>query len=155
MINLDALKDGDSSFGLFYPKHYTLAGFANLELARKAADALIGHGNPSEDVLVVSGEELIEKITRMDNEAGWLDRMRMKISEFIGTETYFIDQDVTLAKQGGAFVLVYTPEEADGIKVKSVLIATGAEYARRYLNMAIERLIEPSEEIHRNVELKD
>src|SRR5690606_368297 len=33
MLNWDFLHDGDESFGMFYPRHYTLAGFADHDAA--------------------------------------------------------------------------------------------------------------------------
>lgn len=149
------LKDGDSSFGMFYPKHYTLAGFRDADHARAAAVDLVGFGFAESDVHVVSGTDLIAKIKQFDEENGWLDRIRAKISEFIGTETYFIDQDVSLGQDGGFFVLVYSPEPDDGQRAKAVLAQHGAVYARRYLNMAIERLIEPDIETQRQVEPRE
>lgn len=152
MFDWNFLRDGDESFGMFYPRHYTLAGFADNDAADRALRALRGEGFADTDVHQVRGDELISKIEGMDDNQGWLDRIKSRISEFIGTETYFIDQDLTLARRGGAFVLVYTPDEADAGRVKRALAGSGAEYARRYLNMAIERLIEPPAEIRHDAD---
>lgn len=147
MLNWNLLRDGDESFGMFYPRHYTLAGFADKSAAEQAAQKLADVGFPHTDIHVVRGDELVDKIAKMEDDHGWFDRMKARISEFIGTETYFIDQDLALARRGGAFLLVYTPDEEDGAKAARVLSDAGVEYARRYLNMAIERLIEPAAEI--------
>lgn len=135
-------KDGDSSFGLFYPKHYTLAGFADGEAADTAARALVDAGFAEGDVRAVSGRFLVEALESQED-AGLLDRIKASIAEFIGTETYFIDQDVDLARRGGAFVFAYTPEESDGQRAEAVLRRHPTVHARRYLGMAIERVIEP------------
>ncbi len=152
MLNWNFLRDGDESFGMFYPRHYTLAGFADQATAAKAARALADAGYSDTDVHLVRGEELVQKIEKMEAENGWLDRVKASISEFIGTETYFIDHDITMARKGGAFLLVYTPDEEDGDRVSAVLRGNDAQYARRYLNMAIERLIEPPAEIRHDAD---
>lgn len=136
-------KDGDTSFGMFYPRHYTLAGFAAPEAAERAAEALRAAGFSGDDVRVVSGDFLIRELESQDH-PGWLERIKARISEFIGTETYFIDQDIDLAKNGGAFVFVYTPNDPDEDKAETVLRQEQPKFARRYLDMAIERIIEPS-----------
>lgn len=140
-------KDGDSSFGMFYPKNYTLAGFKDRQAADVAMRALLDGNLPQEDVQVVSGSFLIEELESQPD-SSWLDRIKQSIAEFIGTETYFIDQDVALARQGGAFLFVYTPDDVDARRIEKVLVAHHPVYARRYLPMAIERLVEPPPSLH-------
>jgi hypothetical protein len=135
-------KDGDTSFGLFYPKHYSLAGYADREQAEAGAAALRRAGFADADVRVVSGSFLTDRLTNQDG-AGMLDRIKASIADFIGTETYFIDQDIALAERGGAFVFVYTPDEEDGDRVKQALVDHRPAHARRYLDLAIDRLVDP------------
>ena len=137
------LKEGDTSFGLFYPLHYTLAGFLDAEQAQTALDRLADSGFSTDDIHVVSGSQLIATIEEIEDSNGWLDRVRSRIADFLGTETYFIDQDLTLARQGGVFLLAYTPDEESAKAVQGVLEGTGPVYARRYLRMAIDRIIDP------------
>lgn len=135
-------KDGDSSFGMFYPKNYTLAGFTGRTAADAAMRDLVGNGVPPGDVQTVSGTFLIDELESQPD-GSWLDRIKQSIAEFIGTETYFIDQDVALARQGGAFLFVYTPDDEEARRIEGILRQHQPVYARRYLPMAIERLIEP------------
>ena len=135
-------KEGDQSFGMFYPKNYTLAGFSSEQAALKARDAVIADGVAADDARMIPGLILIEDLESRPD-ASWLDHVKQTIAEFIGTETYFIDQDVALARTGGAFLLVYTPEDDPARRVEEIIAAADAVYARRYLPMAIERLIEP------------
>lgn len=137
----DFFKDGDTSFGLFYPRHYTLAGYATRDEADRGAGAIRAAGFADEDVRVVSGSFLTDRLASQDD-AGMLDRIKASIAEFIGTETYFIDQDIALAKRGGAFVFAYTPEEEDGERIKPALAEPRPVHARRYLAMAIDRLVD-------------
>jgi hypothetical protein len=139
-------KDGDSSFGMFYPKNYILAGFTDRAGADQAARELIGAGIASDDVQAVSGSFLVEEL-ESQADASWLDRVKQSISEFIGTETYFIDQDVALARQHGAFVFAYSPDDEAAQRIEAVIARCQPVYARRYLPMAIERLIEPPQSL--------
>jgi hypothetical protein len=138
------LKDGESSFGMFYPLHYTLAGFTDAGRAELAVRALRDAGFQPEDVHLITGSALIDEIEGIVADSGWLERIRARISDFIGTETYFIDQDLTLAKEGGVFVLVYTPDGGTSHAAESALKCSQPSYARRYLRMAVERIIEPA-----------
>lgn len=137
------LKEGDTSFGLFYPLHYTLAGFTGADQAQTALDRLADSGFSSDDLHIVTGAQLIEAINDIEQGHNWLDRIRSRIADFLGTETYFIDQDLTLARQGGVFLLAYTPEEEQAQAVQAVLEGAQPVYARRYLRVAIDRIIEP------------
>lgn len=137
------LKESDSSFGMFYPKHYTLAGFDELAQAEQAGERLRSDGFADDDVHIVSGRRLVEEMQAQQDDSSWLDRVKASISEFIGTETYFIDQDIALASRGGCFLFVYTPEDEQRDRAERVLLACDPIYARRYLPMAIERLVEP------------
>jgi hypothetical protein len=135
-------RDGDTSFGMFYPKHYTLAGFADARSADRAATALKDDGIAFDDVRVVSGDILVQELQSRDD-AGWLERMKARVAEFLGTETYFIDQDVSLAQNGGAFLFVYTPDGSPRERIEEILRAHDPVYARRYGDAVIERVIEP------------
>jgi hypothetical protein len=135
-------KEGDSSFGLFYPKNYTLAGFTGQEQAEAAARELRAARCPDDDVRVVSGSFVVDYL-ESQADAGWLERVKAAIAEFIGTETYFIDQDIALARRGGSFLFVYTPDDQSSERVETVLIRHPVVHARRYLPLAIERLVDP------------
>jgi len=140
-------KDGDSSFGMFYPKNYTLAGFESRAAADLALKAVVDGGTPKDDTCVVTGAFLVEELESQPD-ASWLDRVKQSVAEFIGTETYFIDQDVALARAGGAFLLVYSPADDAAREVEQIIVRADPVYARRYLPMAIERLVEPKPGLH-------
>lgn len=111
--------------------------------AQTALDRLADSGFSSDDLHIVTGAQLIEAINDIEQGHNWLDRIRSRIADFLGTETYFIDQDLTLARQGGVFLLAYTPEEEQAQAVQAVLEGAQPVYARRYLRVAIDRIIEP------------
>lgn len=138
----DFFKEGDTSYGVFYPEHYTVAAFEDLAGAEAAAQAAIAAGYAAEDVRAVEGQFMAQQL-EADRDDGWWASVKKKIADAVGTEVRFIELDKEHAYRGAAFLFVYTPEDEDGPKIEALLRSRDALYARRYLPMAIERLIEP------------
>lgn len=136
-------KEGDHSFGMFYPRHYIVAGFASHAEALAAEAALREVGFSSDDVRSATGEFVANELESMED-ASFLDKLKMQISKAVGTEAGYIDDDIELARSGGAFVFVYAPADEDCRRAMSVLEPRQPVFARRYLPMAIERLIYPA-----------
>ncbi len=139
-------KDSDTSFGVFYPEHYTLAAFRDRDSADSAAKAAIEAGFDIEDVRAVDGQFLADTLESQRN-AGFFDRLKAEIADAVGTETSYIELDQEYAERGAAFVFIYSPEDGDRERVEKVLRASGAIYARTYRPLVIESLIDepPSE----------
>lgn len=134
-------KEGDHSFGIFYPRHYIVAGYRNLADAEAAEAAFRSAGLPPEDVRAATGEFVAGQLESRDG-ANWLERMEQRLVEFAGTETGYIREDADLARDGGAFLFVYAPDDARMNQARSVFAQHGPAYARRYLPVAIERIVE-------------
>lgn len=138
----DFFKESDSSFGVFYPLHYVVAGFDTEDHANRTADSFRDGGFADDDVTTASGDYVTRKIESQDG-ANWLDRMKSKVSDFIGTETGFIDDDLKLARRGGAFLFAYTPDHASRDRALELLRRAHPIFARRYLHAGVERLLYP------------
>lgn len=136
-------KEGDHSFGMFYPRHYIVAGFDNHAQAQDAEAALLGQGFGADEVRSATGDFVVNELESMDD-ASFLDKLKMQISKAVGTEAGYIDDDLELARTGGAFVFVYAPTDEDCQRAMSTLKPLQPVFARRYLPMAIERLIYPA-----------
>lgn len=134
-------RHGDTSFGLFYPKGYTLAAFETMERALAAEKDLRDGGIPAEDVRAVSGDFVAGRLENPEDR-NLLDRIKVQFAEALGTEESFIEQDLAFAQEGGAFLFVHTPDDATTEDVKERLKPHAPEYARRYRPMAIERLFD-------------
>lgn len=134
-------KHSDESFGMFYPRDYILAAFVDDAAARKAEQALRDAGFAPDDVRAADGRFVAESLEN-PADAGWFDRMKAAVADALGTETVYVDDDVAHARRGGAFVFVHAPEDDDARRATDVLRACNALYARRYLAVAIERLID-------------
>lgn len=135
-------KDSDESFGLFYPLHYTVAGFDNIGRAEEVRQAFIDDGFAEEDVAAASGPFVIEQLETEEG-ANWFKRLRAGIARVVGTEAGFLDDDMKLARRGGAFVFVYTPGDSEIERMHALLKRLHPIFARRYLGAGIERIQYP------------
>jgi hypothetical protein len=134
-------KQGDTSFGTFYPKHYIVAGYACLEEAEAAEHAFIESGVDVDDVRAASGDFVINRL-EAHHEANWLQRAQSHIAEFAGTEAGFLEDDAELARKGGAFLFLFAPHDHHVAHARIIFERHRPHYARRYLQVAIERIID-------------
>lgn len=146
-------RHGDSSFGLFYPRGYTLAAFADMERALAAEKALQEAGIPGQDVRAVSGEFVAGRLESAEGRSRF-ERFKVHVAEALGTEEVFVEQDLEFAHKGGAFLFVHTPDDASTQRVKELLDEHHPEYARRYGRMAIERLYENGQKVELRSQLQ-
>lgn len=134
-------KQSDTSFGTFYPKHYIIAGYANLHDARAAEQAFTESGVSAEDVRAAPGDFVINNL-EAHREANWLERAERHVVEFAGTEAGFLEDDAELARNGGAFLFLFAPDDSQVAHARKVFAQHRPAYARRYLHIAIERIID-------------
>ncbi|HJU38052.1 MAG TPA: hypothetical protein VJ724_00665 [Tahibacter sp.] len=140
----DFFKESDTSFGMFYPRHYIVAGFDNLDHADAAEAALVEHGIAPDEVRAASGSFVVNRLESVDD-AGLFERFKMSLARSLGTEAGYIDDDLKLARRGGAFLFAHAPTDDDCERIMTVLRRHHPIFARRYLPLAIERLIYPSQ----------
>ncbi|MCE5234083.1 MAG: hypothetical protein ABFC67_00620 [Mizugakiibacter sp.] len=135
-------KEADRSFGLFYPRHYVVAGFDTYERAQTVARQFIEAGFAHDDVAAATGPFVAQRLESRRS-ANWLQRIEASIAEAVGTEAGYIEDDLKLARRGGAFLFVYVPDAAAGKRARLLLRRSHPVYARRYHPLGIERLIYP------------
>jgi len=135
-------RHGDTSFGTFYPKHYIVAGYTSLRAAQAAEHAFTESGIDADDVRAASGDFVINQL-EAHHEANWLQRAQAHVAEFAGTEAGFLQDDADLAHRGGAFLFLFAPHDRHVAKARTIFARHRPTYARRYLPVAIERIIEP------------
>ena len=140
----DFFKESDTSFGMFYPRHYIVAGFDNLDHAEATEAALIDHGIAPDEVRAASGSFVVNRLESVDD-AGLFERFKMHLAKSIGTEAGYIDDDLKLARRGGAFLFAHAPTDDDCQRIMAVIKRHHPIFARRYLPLAIERLIYPAQ----------
>jgi hypothetical protein len=135
-------KESDRSWGVFYPRNYIVAGYGSLDRAEQVRDALRAAGFDDDEVAAASGEFVANEL-ETDRDPGWLDRMRQEIASAVGTELGYVEDDLRHARQGGAFLFVYAPDDEAVLRARAVIDASQPVHARRYLPLGIERYTYP------------
>jgi hypothetical protein len=133
-------KDADVEFGVFYPKHCLLAVFENLAEADRAREGLTRSGRVRDDVISVSGEEVVRFAEDHLLKDGLWGVMMTELSRMFGTEAVYADKDLAAAKQGAAFLAVHCANEAVKTEVWKSLEPRHPLVARYYSFGGIEHL---------------
>ena len=137
-------KHSDHSFGLFYPRNYILIGLDNEARAKEVEQLFLAEGFSPEDVAFASGSFVTEKLESV-KDASLLDRIKIGIAHIAGTEQGYIDDDLKLARRGGAFVFVYAPDDQTAARATELIKPIHPMYARRYEELAIDRIVYPNQ----------
>jgi len=137
-------KHEDHSFGLFYPKHYILIGLDNEGRAKEVEKIFLEEGFSADDVAFASGSFVTEKLESV-KDAGLLERIKIGIAHIAGTEQGYLDDDLKLARRGGAFVFVHAPDDATAERATKLIKRIHPMYARRYQELAIDRIVYPNQ----------
>jgi hypothetical protein len=133
-------KGADMEFGVFYPNHYLLAVFPTLADADLAKDELTHAGRGDEDVISVSGDEVVHFAEdHLLNDGLW-GLLMTKLSRTFGTEARYADKDLVAAKNGAAFVAVHCPTDDVKMETWSFLEPRRPLVARYYTLGGIEHL---------------
>ena len=130
-------KESDTQLGVFYPNHYLVAVFRNLEKAQQAAKKLRHAGFAEDEVIAVAGQDFIE-LAKEENGLGSF--LMQALSRFFATEQMSHDRDLDLAQHGAAFVAVHCPTEEAKEEAWNALHAEAPLAARYYSNVGIEHL---------------
>ncbi len=134
-------RNADTQFGVFYPKHYLLAAFPNLADAQRAQAELTHGGRLNEDVLAVSGEEVIRFAEYHRIKDGLWGALMTPLSRIFGTEALYAERDLAAAQKGAAFLAVRCPTEKVKVAAWKLLAPTHPLVARYYHFGGIEHLV--------------
>lgn len=134
-------KGSDTSYGIFYPTNYIIAIFDSYETAQRAEQTLRSAGYGDDEVDAVPCKYVIEDIEKGTKETSWLNRVKQKVSKAVGTEARYWEEDLKLAREGAGFLAVYCPTDPEAQRVVRVLKPLNPRQMRRYMKLAIERLV--------------
>jgi hypothetical protein len=104
-------RHADVEFGVFYPNHCLLAVFETLTDANVAKEDLNHAGLKDEDVISVSGEEVVHFAQDHLLKDGLWGALMTELSRIFGTEAAYADKDLAAARKGAAFIAVHCPTE--------------------------------------------
>ncbi len=142
----DFFKTSDTSMGVFYPLHYTLAAFDSEARAQEIAARFVEAGFASDDVAAIDGPFLVNRLESTDG-SNILERVQQGIVSFVGTEFGYIEDDRKTAERGAGFLLVYTPDDETTDRAIELLKLAHPIYARRYHQLGIHRIHYPKQSV--------
>jgi hypothetical protein len=130
----------DTRLGVFYPEHALIAIFRDIEQAQTAKGKLRSAGFSDDEVLAVSGLDLVDLVHEESARNGLFGYMMTGLSRFLDTEASYTDRDLTYAKQGAAVLAVHCPDERTKKAAWNLIAPTDPLVARYYAISGIEHL---------------
>ena len=134
-------KESDASLGVFYPKHYIIATFPEYSAAKDSYQALRKIGYCEDDVMVATGQEMLEYFKHLREEAGVMGAAMRPVSRFFGTEGLFSEHDVEHAKVGCGFLAVHSLTEQETEKIAETVKPFAPSSMEWYLSSGIQSLV--------------
>lgn len=130
----------ETTFGIFYPTNYLVAVFPDFPAAEKAEKDVRLSGVPQEEVLAVTGQDVVEWTEEHLVKRGLWGTLMSKLSEMFATEETYHVADLDHAKQGAAFLAVHCPTEASKQAVWKIIESPRPIAARFYSRGGVEHL---------------
>ena len=134
-------RESDSSFGVFYPKHYIFATFSSFEETERAAKALRKSGIADDDVMALNGAETLTFFREFHQHAGLWGGLMTELSKLFNTEEAFVEEDMARARRGAGFLAVYTKTETRANQVRQAAAPFHPVAMHWYLPGAVQSLI--------------
>ena len=137
----DFFKGAKTSLGVFYPWKYVIATFPSFEAAKAAGDALRQAGMGADEVMAVTGEEMLKFFDQLRTETSLFGALMAGFSRVIATEAAFVEADIRRAREGAGVLAVYHPDEAGTQRLRELLAPLGPVSMHWYRRGSIESLI--------------
>ncbi|SRR5712691_3124440 len=134
-------KGAKTSLGVFYPWKYVIATFPSFEPAKAARDALLQAGMGADEVMAVTGEEMLKFFGQLRTETSLFGALMEGFSRVIATEAAFVEADIRRARESAAFLAIYHPDEADTQRLRELLAPLEPVSMHWYRRGSIESLI--------------
>jgi hypothetical protein len=107
---------------VFYPWRYVIAAFPSCESATAAEDALRKAGLGADDVMAVTGEEMLKFFDQLRTETSVLGALMEGLSRGFATEAAFVEADIRRAGEGAGFLAIYHPNDAGTQRLRDLLV---------------------------------
>ena len=134
-------KKSEASLGVFHPSDYTIATFPAFAAAKGAYDALRHTGVADDEVMLVTGSEMLTYLKDFREAEGlWGDLMR-PLSRFIGTEANNSDLTIAQAQEGSGFIAIHCPTEEQALQYMATMKPFEPAVADWYLWGGVRSLI--------------
>ena len=137
----DFFKGAKTSLGVFYPWKYVIATFPSFEAAKAAGDALRQAGMGADEVMAVTGQEMLKFFDQLRTETSLFGALMEGLSRGFATEAAFVEADIRRAREGAAFLAIYHPDEVDTQRLRELLAPLEPVSMHWYRRGSIESLI--------------
>jgi hypothetical protein len=134
-------KESQSTLGVFYPRHYIIATFRTFEAAKQAAQALRCAGFGEDDMVAIPGSEILQFFEEFRAHSSLWSGVMAMLSRAFGTEQTFADADIHRAHAGAGFLAIYSPEQAQASRVRTLLEPFEPRAMHWYLTGGVECLV--------------
>ena len=134
-------KESDTSFGVFYPKHYIIATFPRYSRAEEAYRTLRNAGFAEDEVRLATGAEVLTFFKHFREDAGLWGIVMRPISRFFATEVTFADRNIELANEGAGLVAVHSRSEQETAKITELMKPFAPSSMEWYLAGGIRSLV--------------
>jgi hypothetical protein len=121
-----------TSFGLFYPVGYLVAGFPGREDALRVQQDLMKGGYEADDCVFFSCKEVKEAAKENLDQGHFLPRL--------GETDKIIERHLEAAKEGSSFLVIYAPDKVSSDRAMNVIRRVPFDFVHRYHRLAIEEL---------------
>jgi hypothetical protein len=129
-----------SSFGSVYPQDDIVAVIADGAEAGRAVEDLRAAGIPSGDIVLATGDQVLEFEHDFERRQGPLDRLARAVSFLFSEEASYEQEFVDAARAGAHLLVVHAPRDEVVELVRPILAAHGAHPTRHYKRWVVEDL---------------
>ena len=119
------------SFGVFTPTGHLVLGFATDPDMRAAEQDLLDRGFETSSIHAFTSTEVVAEIERMKAD------FRV-VANLLANESDLMDRHLAVAQEGGGFLVIYAPEEADASRVMDVARHHNLRVAHKYNRLTLE-----------------
>jgi hypothetical protein len=134
-------QDSDLKMGVFYPTGYLVATFPDFATAKDAHQALLSAGVRESDLILSTGQEVLDYFDELRQDSGTLGALMRPLSRFIGTEVINSDVTIQQAEHGAGLIAIRCPEEADALRIKQAIHPYHPSSADWYLKGGVQSLL--------------
>jgi hypothetical protein len=130
-------RESHTVLGVFYPLHYLVAVFPNIEKARHVVRDLVFTGFPADQAAAFDGRDFLEM--ERDEAHVW-NAFTKAFSRTIDGEQVATDEMVDRAAHGAAFVMVHCPDEETKSRVWDLVEKADPVEALYYTRLGIDHI---------------
>lgn len=131
-------KGSANQMGIFAPRGYVVALFPDLIAATKAERNLLDAGFPPDEVIAVSGEDVVALVKEHASHSGVGTFLMQGLSRMFETEEVYADHDFKLASEGAGFLAVHAASDAQKHRAWKLIEPANPIVARHYSLVGVE-----------------